>query len=239
MSKSMEEALVNTFECFIARGPERGNFLRKYRGAFAMFVGEKATKHLTEAAIKDEQPNADIFESAALECGLARVAFAKHARGLTYKQYIDEIDKAMKDLVFHDFAEDEVKAFKHIMRGHVARLEGAGWMNQPCRPAKLVFLDSDIEVATSSLQDQWTLRLAAGVKSTAVNSGSLRLLPWEALLWAPGELHTVNSSSRVPENLLDNYAKARDAVAKKMCGKELTITEMQRAMANDAKALCI
>lgn len=111
-------------------------------------------------------------------------------------------------------------------------------MNQPCRPAKLIFLDSDIEVATSSLQDQWTLRLAAGLKSTAANSGSLRLLPWEALLWAPGELHTVNSSARVPEHLLDDYANVRDAVAKKLNGKELTIIEMQRAMANDLKALC-
>lgn len=110
MRKSLEDAMVHTFECFIARGLERGNFLRKYMDAFALFVGDAAAKHLTGAAINNEQPNPDIFESAALDWGLARVAFAKHARELTYKQYIDEIDKAMKDLVFHDFAEDEVKA---------------------------------------------------------------------------------------------------------------------------------
>lgn len=118
MRNSLEGTRVHTFGCFIARGVERGNFLRKYKDAFALFVGDAAAKHLTDAAINDEQPNPDMFESAALDCGLARVAFAKHARELTYKQYIDDIDKAMKDLVFHDFAEDEVKAFRQIMRGH-------------------------------------------------------------------------------------------------------------------------
>lgn len=48
----------------------------------------------------------------------------------------------------------------------------------------------------------------------------------------------MNSSARVPEHLLDDYANVRDAVAKKLNGKELTITEMQRAMATDSKALC-
>lgn len=59
-------------------------------------------------------------------------------------------------------------------------------MNQPCRPAKLIFLDSEIEVAASSLQDQWTLRMAAGLKSIVRRTGQLGTPPLGGLVVGSG-----------------------------------------------------
>ena len=136
------------------------------------------------------------------------------------------------------FKKDEVLNFRKIMRGNVAKLEAAGWRNQACRPAKIVFLGATISVATNSLQDQWSLRLAAAMKATALNSGALPLLGWENVLFAPGDLEHVSSTGCIDEDLLHDARLARDAVNHKFHEKELTLTEMQRAMKNDAKELC-
>lgn len=91
---------------------------------------------------------------------------------------------------------------------------------------------------TSSLQDQWSLRLAAALKATALNSRLLPQVPWESLLFLPGELEHVNCASQLPESLLEDFANVRDAVLVKIADKGLTITDMQRAVVNDARALC-
>ena len=74
------------------------------------------------------------------------------------------------------------------------------------------FMGADVVVMTTSVDDDWEYRYHARCKSLAINTGTLRMLPWESLLCGRGELPGAAQTVRPETCLLEEYSNVRDVV---------------------------
>lgn len=134
------------------------------------------------------------------------------AHQIDYGQYLKNIAKRLQDLEFNQFTKEEVASFKGIMLRSSAALLHNGHKSFEKKNEAIAFLGADVVVMTTSVDDDWEYRYHAWCKSLAINSGVLRMLPWESVLCSRGELPGVAQTIRPEASLLEEYSNVRDVV---------------------------
>jgi hypothetical protein len=126
--------------------------------------------------------------------------------------YLDGITSRIDALEFHDFDLPEIESFKKIMLA-----EGGKVMKCGIRPSfdekreKIVFLGDSLLLLIPNINDVWSFRLQARIKSIAVNVRAVLLFPWEEILY-DDPIPNVRKEIKLPPALVETIQNCRDAV---------------------------
>jgi hypothetical protein len=122
----------------------------------------------------------------------------------------EEIRKGLDVLVDCKFLVSEVESFRRIMKMHTAELVKIGHKKYAKVLTKMQIYGQTIEVTIETPEDEFEWRMSCLLKTACVNSMQLKILPWEALLWEPGQVPEAPLHLQVDPSLLTSIANARD-----------------------------
>ncbi len=110
--------------------------------------------------------------------------YARYALKVQWLSFVAEAEKGVGQLIYHDFDLTEVWGFKQLMAQEVDMLKKAG-QTHTCRREQLVhFLGCpQLMGEIHDLNDEWSNRYMAMMKSVAVNLCFVERMPWEKLCY--------------------------------------------------------
>ena len=167
---------------------------------------------------------------------IGEALFSDYARLLDFAVFVNTINARLDDLEHLDFKEDDVVSFKNIMRSTASNLKLHGQKTFDKKACELQFFGQACELVLACPDDEWSFRLAARVKTAAMNGRILTLLPWEQLILECGALPGVRENCMVPRSLLKDAANCRDACNHFLNGVN-TISDMRRICSHHSKSL--
>jgi hypothetical protein len=189
-----------------------------------------------DAVSKGVDPPPQELRNCLYSSRIGKTMFNEAALKMHYVLFVLSIDQQLKDLEFNNYAVGEVNSFKALMYKEVADLERAGIETFKRKDSVFGWFDREVKTTTTSATDDWQLRLAIRLKFAALNSGVLRLLPWESVLVTPGKVPNAPETIKVASELLEEHANVRDAVCQVIGSKPLTVKEMKKIVQSNLKA---
>jgi len=212
MRPMFDAALQWCWEDLSQRGVSQAAFLAVHGKLLSMFVDEQDMVDIMECQGE--------FEKVALQ--VKRVVEASYTAKSVFKTallsatralFCQQIKERLRELEHLDFEDTEVVSFKKLMVDSSNGLQAVGHKIYKTSVSTLDFLGQAVPVPTEAANDEWEFRLSARAKTLALNAGTLEALPWEALLFAPGELHDTPQFAKVPEAMLSDAKAARSAAS--------------------------
>ena len=122
---------------------------------------------------------------------LAKTIFAAEAVSLNYLQFVKNIHQQLEVLENLSYAAEDVSNFKKVMSLEVQRMIASGVGSYEREEASFLPLTKHSRVVLADLNDQWFWRLNARLKQIGINTRSVPILPYEAVLFAEGSLKGV------------------------------------------------
>jgi hypothetical protein len=173
-----------------------------------------------------------------IEGSLTGASMFKHA-WLQVCRALFKIDceKKLKDVIHLDFDQDAVEDFKRCMVQTASQVVAVGGKCFERRHMIVEYISQKIDVEVESPNDEWEFSLLAAMKSIAINGGQLPMLPWEALLYSPGDLDAFPAFAKIPDSLLVEVVSAREAALSYLGTNNLTIRDMIKIMNGRSGAL--
>ena len=228
MRDAFDQALTETFEAFQAKDTPALFFLRGHRKALALFVGDDDTKDLESCLKDDVTPPHALLSRALRACRICQSMFAEAAKQMNYDGFLSQVQRGLETLVYHNFLESEIISFRTISAREAGKLIDGGQRSFEKVDVLVSFLGTSVTIPRSSLHDEWEFRFAGCIKSNACNSGCLRLLPWEKVLFKVGAIPLMSQTVKPPEEALQDYANVRDTVLHCMGKDLLTFADMRK-----------
>lgn len=212
MKPQLDQAMKWQFEEMSDSGIRMMLFLQTNLEALSLLMGKG---HLEKILVAGEK-NCDGVCTELHDCvngsAAGRAMFGKlnvkSARSFFRKRIVDGIT----DLIDLKFLESEVANFRKIMARRVTELVGMGHKRFELVQTNVQFFGELIQVTLETPDDEVEYRIAAIIKSCAINSGQLAMLPWEEALFKTGEMSKVPMHLKVAEPLLFKYKMARQAM---------------------------
>ena len=165
--------------------------------------------------------------------------YREEAATLRYKLYLNSIKKALRTLEDHHFDEVEMSSFQAIsMQEGKAAIDGTGFK---AGKASIEFLTGCVKVELSTVNDEWSYRLHARMRSLAVSRKQVSRLPWETLMYEdkqiPGYPETIEIS---PERLqaMQNVRSAAIRIMGSWEPEEFTFADMRKMIGPHRETLC-
>ena len=206
-------------------GVKQAVFVRSYQEALSLYHDPDELMKIVQAEQSVESVAESIKKVVGESCvgkAMFTIAWIKASRVFFRR----EIDKGIRQLIDHNFDENEMQSFKHLMAQQCNSLVDTGHKRFERICTEVVFLGKPVNVYVETPEDEWEFRLACAVKGCCINSGQESMLPWESLLCKAGEVPNTPASAKVSEKLVDHYASARSA-AKGFLGSEcVQLSEM-------------
>lgn len=112
--------------------------------------------------------------------------------------YVEKIDSQLRNVEHLDFSCAEVEAFKEMMLREVGLLLQAGHNRYDWWTSKAQYPSMELSIEMEDPNGEWSYRLDSYLKTLAVNSGMLAMLPHEALLFQAGNIQGVASHNESP-----------------------------------------
>ena len=213
-----DDAMVETFE---AMNLPCLNFLRKFRDVLRLWAKDEVVDAHEKALVDNADPNPAVLQQFLKSCNVASAMFQDASGRLDFINYYALVKKSIQELEYHSYAPGEVSAFKKRMYAEVSLIKDFGHFDGEELPDGhgVTFAGRVLKVPTTNLNDLWQYPLWVSKKLAAMNSGEIKLLPWEKLLWAVGHIPGAPQTLTVPAEFLDDVTNVRDAVTKALVGK--------------------
>ena len=236
MKGVFDKALLQKFQD-ISNTVAVSNFVKAFRTVLHLWLDKDDLTHIEEVIHEGRPVDASIIRRVLHYSETAAFIFAEFGMKLGFDDYLQLIQEKLKDLEFHDFEPAEMKNFRMVMYHEANRLTDSGHKSFDHKEALISFLAYDIRVLTATLNDDWQFRLAACLKTTALNAGTLKFLPWEALLFKAGEIPNARQTCVIGEGLILDMINVRDAVLKLVGQGPYSFSEMRRVVSMHLKSL--
>ena len=225
-----DNLLARVWTKAVADGVPRLNFLRAHRATLALYIDiDKATA--IEGSIRDGEDPIPAQLKAMLTSVVGSVLFAPEALKNDFKLFIDDIDKRIYDLEYHDFDSDELISFRRIMMASAEHMDDDLVKQIDKKVNKVQFLSSTVGCAISNLNDEWSWRLEARYKTIAISNSQVARLPWETLLWGDGPIQGVPTTVIIPEALLYEIQNCREVAVKVLGNSWQSVATMKTIVA--------
>jgi hypothetical protein len=159
-----------------------------------------------------------------IESGETGKTMFRHAwKQVAVALFRTDVSHKLQDLIHNDFTEDEVSSFKDLMRKQASNVEKVLHPAVYKGGAEVEFLGELCkEVLVESVNDEWELRLWAATKSVGINTGAIKKLPWEALIFT-GPIKDLPTVCPIPVSLLNEVAPGRDSLQDLFADAPLTM----------------
>ena len=152
-----------------------------------------------------------------------------------------KINEQLRDLQHLDFEAAGMAAFRDAMMAEAKELIKMGAKSFEKTSIKVEFMGQEMTVVIESVHDEWEYRLNAALKTTAVSSGALQMMPWESLCYIETDIPGARAHCKVPSECLDRFQASRAAaleLLRNLGGEShLTLKEMQRSISTKFKHL--
>jgi hypothetical protein len=232
---SFDRLLARVCSKALADGVPRLNFLRAHRTTLALFIDiEKA--QAIDSSVRDMEDPLPANVTAMLASQVGSELFAPEALKNDYKCFIDDIDKRIYDLEFHDFESDELTSFRRIMMASAEHMDDELVKRIDKKVNKIKFLGSTVAVTISNINDMWAWTLEARYKTIAISNLQVPRLPWETLLWGDGPIPGVPTTVKIPEELLDAIKNSREVALKVLGNSWQSVATMQTTVAKHGES---
>ena len=107
---------------------------------------------------------------------------------------------------------DEVETFKRNAMRDAERLADSNTADAGKKVSSDVrHRTKDVATQMADGNDEWLFRLRPALKTIAVNTGQLEMMPWERLLFKQGQIPGVPQTVKIPEELLTEIRNGRAA----------------------------
>lgn len=235
MASKFDEVLAENYEGFFSRGVPALNWLRVHRPLVQLYADPQDMQALATCLENEVSPPVAVLQRTIRASKVLAVMFAESAKRIDYENFLQLVSQRLKDLEFHEFIESEVRAFKGMMLMQTRAMSAAGRRCTNKTADAILFFGAEIFVARATLDDDWELRFHAKVKSLACNSGVLKLLPWESVLYGTGNVPNTSQTVRPPADLLAEYSNVREVVLRNLGMGPHTFADMRRVAAGSSK----
>ena len=145
---------------------------------------------------KEAFPLDALAELLSSEVGLT--LFRDEATRMRYTMYLAKIGKILDNLEYHDFDSTELQSFKDISKAEGTHLLSSGAVLNT-KPQHIAFMSGSVKIATFTINDEWSWRLAARAHALAVSLGFVPRMPWESLLSQPSPIPGMPLAVLIPE----------------------------------------
>ena len=129
-------------------------------------------------------------------------------------------------LIDHSFDGREVESFKLLMKTQRADLLKHGHKKLERIMTEIQYLGEKLSIVVESPEEEWDMRLSCAVRSCAINSGQIKMLPWEILLFEKDGLPDIPKFLKVPEHLLQQCSAPRLAAADFLTDEDDQLSKM-------------
>ena len=236
MKPMFDLTLGTVWEELNATGIKVRTFMSSHRQLLELFCAGDDLTAVYEAKDNVEQAAGAvqrIVRSSAVGASMFRHAFLRVSRVL----FIEKVQEKLRALEHLDFQIPDVDVFKREMVQEVGQLLDSGHKRFDKWAGKVTYCGQDFNMPMEDPNDEWSYRLDAHLKTTAINSGLMPMLPYEALLFDPGSMLGIRSHAKIPEKLLAKYVDAREATKDLIGDKPLSMADMIRVVERAGKSL--
>ena len=174
-----------------------------------------------------------IVTSSAIGHSMFKHAYLRVSRVL----FVAKVHQRLRDLEHNDFEVGEVDSYKAEMYREVQMLLSIGHKRYDKWHAKVKHFNKDVGIGIEDPNDEWSFRFDSHLKTVAINSGLLQMLPYEELLFTKGVLENVPAHANLPPPLLEKYKVARDAAKDLIGDKFMNLADMIRVLTKASKSL--
>ena len=236
MRPQFDWALNETWSEMRATGVRPLTFVQSFQPELGLFMDRADLDTIVQTKEGFEHVCTNVkrvVESSTIGENLFHFAWLQMSRGL----FKAEVMRRLLDLEHEDFEEKALSGFRELMARGFSNLVNAGHSSYKKYKGEIEYLTTNITIEMETCGDEWEMRFHSHVKTLALNSGLLPLLPWESAIFQPGTMRAVRSHSKIPESLLATYKTVRQAVMEILGTGPPTIGDMQHIMATRGKAL--
>jgi hypothetical protein len=97
--------------------------------------------------------------------------------------YRRQVTQCIQQLEYLEFNADDVETFQEISKKDAAKLTETGIDMFKKTPGEVPFLKQMVQCTMDSSHDEWLFPLRSAIKTVAINTGQLEMLPWERLIF--------------------------------------------------------
>ena len=143
---------------------------------------------------------------------------------MKYKLFVQNIEKHLKHLQFHDYDATEMASFRNLMKIEGTKAIGDS-PSFAARDGEVPFLTSMITVDVVTVNDEWMCRLHAQIRSHAVSQCEVPRMSWEELLFGDEEpLPGHPTETNWPQDVLRAATNSRSSALKLLAPFEHALT---------------
>ncbi len=237
MWETMSDHFDTILQCKWAANMALGReaFIASAEAALNLFVDAESRRKVEEALAAGLDPPLEALRTC-MQTKIGSKIYARYALKVQWLSFVAEAEKGVGQLIYHDFDLTEVWGFRQLMAQEVEMLKKAG-QSHNCRREQLVhFLGCPkLMCEINDLNDDWSNRYMAMMKSVAVSLCLVERLPWEKLCYGDqAKVTGVPEAVRIPESLLVKVTAARTAMLKLMGpdAESMIIADMQKQARN-------
>jgi hypothetical protein len=228
------------FNYMANKGFELEDWLAKFSSALIMLVGSEDCAHLKSSVDTKTDPDVKILQRAMSSCDAVQIIFAEQVQNLQFVIYETMVKKKLKDLEHTNFIPTEVQSFRDIMMSETKHMREHKAVGFKKRDAMFSFLDVDfLKHEITEPNELWQKPFHAIVKTIAIHTQQVPLLPWESASFDECPMANVPSTIKFDDSLLTEYKLVRKATMK-ILGPDagsMTFQEMYDKVAPKAKTL--
>ena len=237
MKYDFDNALVETWERVSTRGVALGNFLTRYFGCLSCWAEPADLTPVMESVKAGTDPDSSRLRKVLNSSNICQTIFHCHALRLDFVSFLELIGKELSDLENLDFAPQDVAVFQKMMTAETANLVKHGMKSYDKKEMTVNMFSENVTIQVEDANDFWQYPFAAKIKSIAVNTSKVPILPWEAAIFpdgVPGERSTID----LPDALLSDIRNVRDAALNLLGSQPVTISMALRILMPHKKSLC-
>ena len=205
-----DEAIAFTWEQLADGGVSWQRMYLSHKKALHLLADPDAWMRIHQAKGDVDKCGTDII-GVSKSCLVGKSMFEMQLKKCARLEYKMAIEKELKDLEHIDFDFVGVMGFQEVMKGMARNLVESGHKGVSKALMKVKFFGTDMAVTNECIMDEWEWRLAALMKTNAVNTHQLTPLPWELLCFPRGEVPGARETGTIPDELLEGYQAAREA----------------------------
>jgi hypothetical protein len=237
MWETMSDHFDTILQCKWAANMALGRdaFIASSEAALNLFVDVESRCKVEEALAAGLDPPLDALRTC-MQTKIGSKIYAKYGVKVQWLSFVAEAEKGVGQLIYHDFDLTEVWGFRQLMAQEVEMLKKVGQQHNFMREQLVHFLGCPkLLCEIHDLNDEWSNRYMAMMKSVAVNLCFVERMPWEKLCYgAEGKVTGVPEAVKIPESLLVKVKAARCAMLKRMGpdADSFSIADMQKLEKN-------
>ncbi len=230
MKLQFDNALKWTWEELAEGGVSAHVFLLAHAGPSGLYHDVDVLKRMLATSDSESDSIAELIHKVVGESSLGKSMFTvkwiKASRAIDKK----EVEKGIRVLIDHSFDNKEVETFKLLMKTQCADLLQHGHKKLERIMTEIHYFGEKLSIVVESPEEEWDMRLSCSLRSWAINSGQIEMLPWEILLFEKDGLPDYPKFLKVPEQLLQQCLAPRLAAADFLTDEDDQLSKMINIM---------